>query len=81
VKQIMSVFSPRDSGGDTSGQGKTQDLGSSSDLESRIDYWALVLHTAPTPDERRVAWGALKLLHSQRTPARVAEMEGEAGLR
>jgi hypothetical protein len=50
------------------------------DLEMRIDLQALLLHTALTPAERRAAWFELTRLHSQRTPARVAEMEGEAGL-
>lgn len=51
------------------------------DLEARIDLQALLLHTAATPDERRVAWEVLKHLHSQRSPRRIAEMEAEAGLR
>lgn len=51
------------------------------DLESRIDLQALLLHTAPTPDERRAAWDELTRLHAMRSPQRIAEMEGEAGLR
>lgn len=53
----------------------------SEDLESRIDLQALLLHTAPTPDERRAAWEVLKHLHAQRTPQRIAEMEEAAGIR
>lgn len=51
------------------------------DLEQRIDYQALLLHTAATPDERRSAWEELKRLHALRTPERVAEMERERGIR
>jgi len=51
------------------------------DLEQRIDYQALLLHTAATPDERRSAWEELKRLHAQRTPERVEEMERERGIR
>jgi hypothetical protein len=80
VKQILSAFSPRDSEGDTSGQVETLDASSGSDLESRIDYQALLLHTAPTPAERRSAWFELTRLHAMRSPQRIAEMEGEAGL-
>lgn len=50
------------------------------DLEARIDQQALLLHTAPTPDERRAAWFELTRLHALRSPQRIAEMEGEAGL-
>lgn len=50
------------------------------DLERRIDVAALMLHTAPTPDERRAAWAVLKDLVAQRSPQRVAEMEAERGL-
>jgi hypothetical protein len=51
------------------------------DLESRIDVQALLLHTAPTPDERRAAWCELTRLHAMRTPERIDEMESAAGLR
>jgi hypothetical protein len=51
------------------------------DLESQIDYQVLLLHTAPTPDERRVAWAELTRLHGMRSAGRVAEMEEAAGLR
>lgn len=51
------------------------------DLEQRIDYQALLLHTAATPDERRSAWEELKRLHALRTPDRVEEMEREIGVR
>lgn len=51
------------------------------DLEDRIYHAALLLHTAPTPDERRTAWETLKHLVEQRTPQRVEEMEIERGLR
>lgn len=51
-----------------------------STLEERIDHQALLLHTAPTPEERRAAWEELKRLHAMRTPRRVRQMEDEAGL-
>jgi hypothetical protein len=51
------------------------------DLEARIYQQALLLHTAPTPDERRAAWYELTRLHAMRSPQRIAEMESEAGLR
>ena len=51
------------------------------DLEQRIDYQALLLHTAATPDERRSAWDELKRLHALRTPERIEEMERERGIR
>jgi hypothetical protein len=51
------------------------------DLEAQIDYQAMLLHTAPTADERRVAWSELTRLHGMRSAGRVAEMEREAGLR
>jgi hypothetical protein len=50
------------------------------ELENRIDHAALLLHTAPTPDERRMAWETLKHLVGQRTPERVREMEVEQGI-
>ena len=55
-------------------------LPSDLDLENRIDAAALLLHTAPTPDERRAAWETLKHLVALRTPQRVAQMEAERGL-
>lgn len=51
------------------------------DLERQIDYQALLLHTAPTPNERRTAWEELRRLHALRSPERVEQMEREAGLR
>jgi hypothetical protein len=51
------------------------------DLESQIDWQAHQLHTAKTPDERRVAWDRLKRLHSLRTPEHVEQMELARGLR
>lgn len=50
-------------------------------LERRIDYQALLLHSAPTPAERRTAWSELKRLVAQRSPERIARMEREQGLR
>lgn len=51
------------------------------ELENRIDYQAMLLHTAATQDERRAAWGELTRLHAMRSPARIEQMESEAGLR
>lgn len=51
------------------------------DLESQIDWNAHRMHTAPTPEERRVAWDRLKKLHDMRTPERIREMEEDRGLR
>lgn len=50
------------------------------DLESQIDWNAHLLHTAPTPEERRVAWDRLKVLHAMRTTERIHEMEAMQGL-
>jgi hypothetical protein len=81
VKQILSDFLPHnDDLAYTPAQPQTQDASSGSDLEARIDIQAMLLHTAPTPDERRVAWGELTRLHAMRSPRRIAEMESEAGL-
>lgn len=51
------------------------------DLESQIDWQAHLLHTAKTPDERRVAWDRLKQLHAMRTPEKIEELERGRGLR
>lgn len=51
------------------------------ELENRIDYQAMLLHTAETPDERRAAWSELTRLHAMRSPARIEQMESTAGLR
>lgn len=51
------------------------------DLESRIDLQALLLHTAPTPDERRAAWDELTRLHAMRSPEKIQRMEEQRGLR
>jgi hypothetical protein len=50
------------------------------DLERRIDHQALLLHTAKTRHERLAAWIELTRLHSHRSPARIRQMEEEAGL-
>lgn len=50
-------------------------------LEESIDFQALLLHTAETPEARRHAWNELLRLRSLRTAERVAEMEKEQGLR
>lgn len=50
------------------------------DLEQRIDYQALLLHTADTPEKRRAAWNELVRLHSLRSADRVEEMEKQQGL-
>lgn len=51
------------------------------DLENQIDYQALLLHTAKTPEARRAACDLLSQLHAMRSPARVEQMEREKGLR
>lgn len=51
------------------------------ELESRIAETARLIYAAPTSDERLAAWEVLKDLIAQRSPARVAEMEAERGLR
>lgn len=82
MKHLMSDLFPLDfDKGNTPAQIETQDASSGSELEARIDHQALLLHTAPTPDERRTAWGELTRLHAMRSPRRIAEMENEAGLR
>jgi hypothetical protein len=50
-------------------------------LEASIDFQALMLHTADTPDERRHAWDELLRLRALRTADRIEEMEREQGLR
>jgi hypothetical protein len=50
------------------------------DLEYRINAIAMRLGTAPTPDERRVAWSELCRLHALRSPETVSKMEGDRGL-
>ena len=50
------------------------------DLENRIDYQAMLLHTALTPAERRAAWGELTRLHALRSTERVQQMEAAAGI-
>lgn len=81
MKQLMSSFLPHDEAqACTSTKCSTQDASSSSDLEARIDYQALLLHTAATLDERRCAWSELTRLHAMRSPQRVTAMEREAGL-
>lgn len=50
------------------------------ELENRIDYQALLLHTVTTPRERSTAWDELKRLVAMRSPERVGQMEREAGL-
>lgn len=52
-----------------------------STLEQRIDYQALLLHTAETPEQRRAAWAELTRLHAMRSPEQVEQMERERGLR
>lgn len=52
-----------------------------SDLEESIDFQALMLHTAETPEARRQAWNELVRLRSMRTMDRIEEMERERGLR
>lgn len=52
-----------------------------SDLEESIDFQALMLHTAETPQARRHAWNELLRLRSLRTAERIEEMEREQGLR
>jgi hypothetical protein len=49
------------------------------ELERRIDHEAMLLHTVPTPEERRMVWETLKQLIARRSPAQVERME--AGLR
>jgi hypothetical protein len=56
------------------------DASRDADLESRIDFQALLLHTAPTADERRVAWAELTRLHGMRSAGRVQQLEREQGL-
>lgn len=51
------------------------------ELETRIDQAALLLSSAPTPDERRAAWEVLKHLVEQRSPQYVEQMEIVRGLR
>jgi hypothetical protein len=50
-------------------------------LEASIDFQALMLHTAETPEERRLAWNELLRLRDMRTADRIEEMEREQGLR
>lgn len=52
-----------------------------STLEESIDFQALLLHTAETPEARRHAWNELLRLRALRTPERIDEMERERGLR
>ena len=49
-------------------------------LEAEIEFTALRLQTAKTPNERRAAWNALCQLHEQRSEDRVRQMERERGL-
>jgi hypothetical protein len=56
-------------------------ISSGDDLERRIDHQALLLHTAPTPAERRAAWAELRRLHAMRSPERIDAMERERALR
>lgn len=52
-----------------------------STLEESIDFQALLLHTAETPEARRHAWNELLRLRAMRTAERIEEMECEQGLR
>lgn len=52
-----------------------------SPLEESIDFQALLLHTAETPEARRHAWDELLRLRSMRTADRIEEMERAQGLR
>lgn len=51
------------------------------ELERQIDFQHGLLVTAITPAEHEAAWDEMKRLIAQRSPARVAEMEREQGLR
>lgn len=51
------------------------------DLESQIDWNAMLMHTAPTREERMAAQERLKKLHRMRKPETVKNMEVAAGLR
>lgn len=50
-------------------------------LEASIDFQALLLHTADTPEERRHAWNELLRLRALRSADRIKEMELEQGQR
>lgn len=50
-------------------------------LEFEIEMQALVLHTAPSRDDRVAAMEELRRLHAMRSPEVVEEMEYERGLR
>lgn len=54
---------------------------SDADLELRIEAARLRLHTSPSPEIRRAAWDELCDLVNGRSPAQVARMEHERGLR
>lgn len=51
------------------------------DLERQIDFQHGLLVTAITPAEQTAAWDEFKRLIDRRSPARVAEMEREMGIR
>lgn len=51
------------------------------DLENQIDYQALLLHTAKTPEERRAACDMLSQLHALRSPQQIERLERARGLR
>jgi hypothetical protein len=51
------------------------------DLENQINYQALLLHTAKTPEARRAACTLLSQLHAMRSPRQIEKMERERGLR
>lgn len=50
-------------------------------LEESIDFQALLLHTAETPEARRNAWDELLRLRTLRSADRIEEMERAQGLR
>jgi hypothetical protein len=50
-------------------------------LEQSIDFQALMLCTAETPEQRRLAWDELLRLRALRTAERIEQMERERGLR
>lgn len=83
MKQILSSFPPCDTADDRFAKDETLVTGSSSDaqLEDRINLQARLLREDRSPDENRATWLELTRLHAMRTPQRIAEMEGEAGLR